>query len=131
VARTKNFLQGHTRDQFHDDATVLRIRVIKGVVNGNDRGVRQSAGRPDFTHEHLLRAVGSFLRTIDEGENLQGHLAAEGWVGSFVNDPHGSPAQLGNDGVSSDLLHGSSSRWSGEFSADTQGCPVERFATLQ
>jgi hypothetical protein len=63
VARTNNFLQGHARDHFHDDATGLVFRVIKGVVNGDDRGVRQSAGRPDFAHEHLLRADASFLRS--------------------------------------------------------------------
>jgi hypothetical protein len=80
AARVENFLQGHTRDHFHYDATGLGFLVIEGVVNGDDRGVRQSAGRPDFAHEHSLRAVASFLRRRAEGDNLQGNLAADGGV---------------------------------------------------
>jgi hypothetical protein len=109
-ARFENFLQGLTRDHFHYDATGLAFLIIEGVVNGDDGGVRQAAGRPDFAHEHFLRAVASFLRRRAEGDYLQGHLAADGGVGSFVDHPHRAPAQLGNDVVPSDFLHGASLR---------------------
>jgi hypothetical protein len=108
--RLENLLQGHTRYQFHDDATGVVFRIIEGVVNGNDRGVSQSAGRPDFAHKHFMRAAGSFPRRSAEGENFQGNFAADGGVGSPVDNTHGAPAQLGNDIVSSDLIHGLSSR---------------------
>jgi hypothetical protein len=110
VARVENLLQGETWDEFHDDATGLVFLVLEGVVNGDDRRVRQSSRRPDLAHEHLLRAVGPFLRRSVKGEDLQGNLAANGGVGGFVDNSHGPPAQFGNDVVSSDLLHGSSSR---------------------
>ena len=63
VARIKNVLEGHTGDQFHDNATGLVFRILKGVVNSDDGVVRQPAGCPHFTHEHLLRAVGSIFRS--------------------------------------------------------------------
>ena len=110
LARLENLLQGHTRNQFHHDATGLVFLVVESVVNSDNRRVRQPAGRPDFPHKHLLRAVGSFLGGGVQRENLQGHLAADGGVGRPVNNPHGAPAQFSNDVVSSDLFHVYSSK---------------------
>jgi len=36
-------------------------------------GLRQAARGPDLAHEHLLRTVGPFPRSVREGEDLQGN----------------------------------------------------------
>jgi hypothetical protein len=91
-------------DVLHGDVgdVVLRLH----VVDGDDAGMGENAGRARFAEQTLAQA-GALLGVADfaEADGLDGDRTADGGIGGQVHDAHGAAAQLAHDLVASDAVH--------------------------
>ena len=93
-------LQVEPLDELHGDVGLALL--LSHVVHGHDVAVLQAAGGLGFAQEAGLQ-FGAFGLAGRHG--LQGHLALEVGIESFVDGAHASPADHLPDLILADALH--------------------------
>ena len=91
-------------DVFHGDEGDIVLRLH--VVDGDDAGVGEDAGRSGFPKEAFAKA-GALLGIGDftEPDGFDGDRTANGRIGGEIDDAHGAAAELAHDLIASDAVH--------------------------
>ena|SRR5580700_3308175 len=97
--------EGLSFDALHDQAE--EIALLDHIVDRDDAGVGEGGGCAGFAGEALaegvaLRGIGE----IAELERLDGNFAAEDGIVGAEDNPHAAAAELAQDAITSDVVHG-------------------------
>ena len=100
----KQLVERRPVDVFHGD--VGQLALLLDVVDGDDSGMREHAGRAGLAEEPLAQALLLFrLAAAAELDGLDGDGAADVGVDGVIDHAHGAAAQFPDDFVSPDAIH--------------------------
>src|ERR1700733_6195260 len=92
-------------DPLHDQAE--EVALLHHIVNGDDARVRQSGGGAGFAGEALPEGVAfGGIGKIAELEGFDDDFAAEDGIVGAEDDAHAAAAELAQDAITSDIVHG-------------------------
>ncbi len=97
-------LQVLSLNVLHRDEGNLGLRVLADVMDRDDVGVRQDAGRLRLADEPLAKLLGVFVVAAGiDADGLYRHHPADDGVPREVNDAHRALTQLADDFVATEL----------------------------
>src|SRR5215472_9045612 len=98
--------------KLHHDVRGLCRLVLADIVDGHDPRMRQTAGRARLAKEPLAIVLHGLGINTGNGNGLDGNRAVDAWIAGAKDRAHGAPAKLGENLISSQLLHRPASRLS-------------------
>ena len=85
---------------------VGQVALLLHVVDGDDAGMRQDAGRARLAEQALAQALLLLgIAHVAELDGLDGHRPADIGVDGMVHHTHGAAAQFPDDLVAPDTVH--------------------------
>jgi hypothetical protein len=100
----QHLVEGRPVHVFHGD--VGEIALLLDIVDGDDSGMREHAGRAGLAEEalaHALDFVGFAIAA--EVNSLDGYRATDVGIDRVVDDTHGAAPQFADDFIPTDAIH--------------------------